>query len=100
MAISSKVLKTISENTKDGKTWGTWEIQNFDPETKKSISVKVVFGEKKVKEGGDIWYVAKGLSVRDFESFRVHYPEFKKLSDNPPAIDAGSDDESIEEVPF
>lgn len=99
MAIESRVLKTISENTKDGKTWGTWVIQYYDPETKKSISVKVVFGEKKVKQEGDIWYVAKGLSVRDFESFRAHYEEFKKLSDSPPAIDNAAD-ESIEEVPF
>ena len=103
MAIASKVIKMISENSKDGKTWGMWIVQYFDPETSKSLGVKVVSGEKKVKDGGEIWYVAKGLSVKDFATLKPHYAEFAKLSANPPAIaaaaPAGGNDE-IEEVPF
>lgn len=54
MAIDSRVLKTISENSKDGKTWGMWVIQYFDPAEKKSISVKIICGEKKTKDDGSI----------------------------------------------
>ena len=97
--ITSKVLKTISENSNNGKTWGMWILQYFDDA--KSISVKVVCGEKKVKDGGDIWYVAKGMGVRDFAALKPHYAEFAKLAANPPAFADGSgNDESIEEVPF
>jgi len=88
MAIASRVIKTISENEKDGKTWGMWVLLYYDPETMKPISVKLIVGEKKIKDGGDIWYVAKGLSVRDFKALQPHYKEFVKLSENPPAVDA------------
>ena len=103
MAIDSRVLKTVSENTtQDGKVYGIWIIQYFNPDDKKSISVKVVCGKKKIKEDGNIWYVASGLSVRDFATLKPAYTEFAELSKNPPAIPeavAQTVDE-IEEVPF
>ena len=103
MAIDSRVIKTISENTaKDGTVFGMWLIQYFDPEAKTSISVKVVCGKKKIKDDGAIWYVAGGLNVRDFATLKPHYAEFAALSANPPAIIAAAPaaDAEIEEVPF
>lgn len=100
MAIASRVIKTIDENTKDGKTWGMWVMQYYDPEENKSIRVKLIVGEKKVKEDGDIWYVAKGMSVKDFNRLRPIYPEFVKLSENPPPIDVVESTDDGEEVPF
>lgn len=103
MSIDSRVIKTISENSKDGKTWGMWIVQYFDPEAKTSISVKVVCGEKKLKDDGSIWYVAKGMGVKDFATLKPAYAEFAKLAENPPAIvDAppASPSDEIEETPF
>jgi len=106
MAIASKVLKTISENTAKygGNVYGMWVIQYYDPEQNKSIAVKVVCGERKDKDDGSRWYVAKGMCVKDFEKLKPYYPEFKKLSDNPPAIvpmaAEGDNSQKLEDVPF
>jgi hypothetical protein len=102
MSVNSRVLKTVSENSKDGKTWGMWIIQYFDPEQgNKNIAVKVITGEKKLKDDGSIWYVAKGMGVKDFEKFKSDYPAFKKMSDNPPAVATmPTSTDEIEEVPF
>lgn len=103
MAIDSRVIKTISENTaKDGTVFGMWVIQYFDPEARTNISVKVVCGKKKIKDDGSIWYVAGGLNVKDFATLKPAYAEFAKLSANPPAIAAAAADQSdeIDETPF
>mgnify|MGYP001582261449 FL=1 len=100
MNIQSVVLKTISQNTSEaGKVYGMWIMQYHDGQ--KSISVKLVCGEKKTKDDGSIWYVAKGMGVRDFETLRPHYAEFAALAKNPPAIKAPeAPQENTEEVPF
>ena len=102
MAIDSRVIKTVHENTaQDGTVYGIWIIQYFNPEDGKSISVKVVCGKKKVKDDGKIWYAAGGLSVKDFATLKPAYPEFAKLSANPPAVEkAAVTPEIIEETPF
>ncbi len=89
--IESRVIKTISENSKDDKTWGMWIIQYFDPEARTNISVKIICGEKKIKADGSIWYVAKGMGVKDFATLKPVYTEFAKLSANPPVIEAQND---------
>ena len=102
MDMKTVVLKTVSENSKDGKTWGMWFLQYFVDG--KSTSIKVVTGEKKVKDDQSILYVAKGFSVKDFAALKPHYPEFAKLSANPPAFpasDAAAPAEpELEDVPF
>ena len=100
MAIDSVVLKTIRETTSEaGKVYGMWVMQYHDGE--KSIAVKVVCGEKKIKDDGSIWYVAKGMGIRDFETLKPHYPEFAALAKNPPAVKKIEPTVSeIEEVPF
>ena len=101
MVIESVVLKVISESTKDTKTWGMWIIGYYIDG--KPTSVKVVSGEKKVKADGEIWYVAKGLSVKDFATLKPHYQEFAKLSANQPPLPAKAPpppEEIIEETPF
>ena len=103
MAIASKVIKTISENTKDDKTWGMWIIQYYNPDDGKTFSIKVICGEKKIRADGEIWYVAKGMSVKDFATLKPVYAEFAKMSANPPAIVSAQADPTqgdIEEVPF
>lgn len=103
MAIDSRVIKTISENTaKDGTVFGMWVLQYFDKDTHASISVKLVCGKKKIKDDGQIWYVASGMNVKDFANLKPAYAEFAALSANPPAIVAeapAAADEIIEE-PF
>ena len=86
MDIKSVVLKTISENTKDGKTWGMWIMGYYIDG--KPTSVKVIAGEKKVKQDNELWYVAKGMSVKDFAQLKPHYAEFAALSANQPPLPA------------
>jgi hypothetical protein len=94
MAFVSRVIKTISENTaQNGKVYGMWIMQYYDPEAKKNIAVKVVCGEKTTGNDGTPWYVPKGMSVKDFAALKPHYAEFARLSAIPPSIE-------IEEVPF
>ena len=105
MAIDSRIIKTIvpEYTNRDGKVLGMWLMQYFDPETKKNISIKVICGEKKIKADGVIWYVPKGMSVKDFMNLKPFYKEFESLSANPPAIVAeapAAQDEIIEDAPF
>ena len=95
MDMKTVVLKTISENTsQQGKVYGMWILQYFVDG--KSVSVKVVTGEKKIKDDQSIWYVSKGMAPKDFEALKPHYQEFLKFSLNPPAIPA----QKSEEVPY
>lgn len=105
MNMKSAVLKTISENTHQtsGKIYGMWIIGYYDGA--KPLSVKLVCGEKKVKGEGDVWYVGKGMSVKDFQAFKPHFPEFALLSATPPPFpEAPAPDvaatETTEEAPW
>ena len=99
--IKTVVLKTVSENTTQaGKVSGMWFLQYFVDG--KSVSIKVVCGEKKIKDNGEVWYNAKGLSPKDFSALKPVYAEFLALNANPPAMPgavAQAQDES-DEVPF
>ncbi len=96
------LLKTITENPWKEKIYGMWIIQAFD-DSGKSLSVKVIAGEKKVKSGGEVWYVGKGMSPKDFQTLKPHYAEFLEIAKNPPAlpVPGGTEKiEGIEEVDF
>lgn len=109
MAIATHVLKTITETASrkdDGKGWGLWIIQYFDPETRKSISVKAVAGEY-YPMNGERRYKAKGWGGRDFLAFWPHKEDFKKWEKDPPDPPAPSiplvgpaDEPTIDDVPF
>ncbi len=97
--MTTVVLKTINEQSKDGKTCGMWILQYIVDG--KSVAVKVVTGEKKTKENGDIWYVAKGMGIKDFATLKPVYAEFAALSAKPPEPPAPvANADEIEEVPF
>lgn len=100
--MKSIVLKTISENPYKEKVYGMWIIQYFD-DSNKHMSVKVICGEKKEKGGGDIWYNAKGMNVKDFQTLKPHYQEFLAFSNNPPAFPTPGEtapSDGAEEVPW
>lgn len=79
------LLKTVDENTTNsGKCYGMWVLQYFVDG--KHTAIKVVCGEKKVKDGGEVWYNAKGMAPKDFEKLKPAYAEFLAFCKNPPAM--------------
>ena len=102
MDIKTVLLKVINENTsQDGRIYGMWVLQYFVDN--KSVSVKIVCGQKKIKDDGSIWWVAKGMTPKDFAALKPHYAEFAALAANPPAAppEPSKEPEMDEtEVPF
>lgn len=90
MAIASVVLKIINETPSrkdEGCGWGMWCLQYYDPETRKSISVKVVAGEYYLdEETSERRYKAKGMGKKDFDALRGHYPQIEAWMVTPPPI--------------
>lgn len=102
MAFKSVVLKTVDENTaNNGTVYGMWIIGYYKDGA--PIAVKIVCGEKKTKDDGDIWYAAKGLVPKDFEKLKPVYAEFLALCKNQPPLapaPVAPADEPYDEVPF
>jgi hypothetical protein len=92
MAVASVVLKTIREyksKTDPERGYGMWIIMYYDPDTRlhTKVPVKLVCGEF-YPMNGERRYVAKGMTTRDFEAFRDHYADLKRLEKSPPPIPA------------
>ena len=107
-------LKMLNEwKDKEGKVNGAWIIGYYedgkwltskDKDGKVWPAIKIIVGKKKVKEDGAVWYVASGLSRKDFRMVKENWEAFVALSENPPAPPSAAppptDDDGVDEVPF
>lgn len=116
------VLKKIKEKTYEEKTTGIWIVGYVgddghwlsykDDEGKVIYSIAVVKGEKKTRDDGQVWYKAKGFTLKDLFAIKPHFADITAWTNKPPPVpakkspspneaqaahEAGAD---IEEVPF